>query len=235
MAPKRKRESNGPSLPIFDVDKHVAFTRWAEDRGVEINGVKAANIPGRGIGLLTTKRIGEGQRILFIPAKAIYEPDTAMLRREGVSSTSPQAQLAFSAALAFNSPDTGFKIWRDVWPTRDDLEQCMPMCWPTSHTELLPSSAQQPLSRQLADFNKDWLQVRMTCVSHHISRDGFKYFWMIVNSRSFHWKPSHSSGGMMVMCPFIDYMNHGPTGSGCMVTQSSDGYEVAAERDYGKS
>jgi hypothetical protein len=38
----------------------------------------------------------------------------------------------------------------------------------------------------------------------------------------------------MVLCPFVDYMNHGPTGSGVTVMQTSKGYEVIAERDYGK-
>ena len=57
---------------------------------------------------------------------------------------------------------------------------------------------------------------------------------MIVNSRSFSWKPPHLKVGEMVMCPFIDLMNHGSTGSGCKVTQNAKGYEVHADRDYGK-
>jgi hypothetical protein len=38
----------------------------------------------------------------------------------------------------------------------------------------------------------------------------------------------------MVLCPFVDYMNHAPNGHGCEVKQSGRGYEVVAERDYGK-
>jgi len=40
------------------------------------------------------------------------------------------------------------------------------------------------------------------------------YHWILVNTRSFHWKPEGVRVGSMVMCPFLDYMNHCPNGLG---------------------
>jgi hypothetical protein len=231
---KRKRVPESRPGTSHEDNKHATFTKWAEDRGVKIKGIKAAHLPGRGVGLVTTTSIAEGERLLSIPEKAMFKPDAAMLRREGLRAASPQAHLAVSAMFAFGNPESGLKIWRDEWPSNESFEHCMPMCWPTPLRELLPHPVQQPLSRQLADLEKDWREVRSVCLKHGFTEDDFKYYWMIVNSRSFHWKPPHSRGGMMVMCPFIDYMNHGPTDSGCKVTQGPAGYEVVAERTYGK-
>lgn len=39
----------------------------------------------------------------------------------------------------------------------------------------------------------------------------------------------------MVLCPFIDYMNHGASGQGTVnVRQTPRGYEITADRDYGE-
>ncbi|KAK3696763.1 hypothetical protein LTR37_017787 [Vermiconidia calcicola] len=231
-AAKRKKVAQSTPAVSAEDDKHTTFTNWAVNHGVEINGVKPASIPDRGVGLLTTKPVKEGDRILFIPEKAMFKPDTALLRRETLDRASPQAQLAVSAMLKFGAKDSSLKLWQDVWPTGADFEDSMPMCWPASTQEFLPPPVQQPLARQLADYRNDWSSARRVCAQHGFIEREFKYYWMIVNSRSFHWKPPRGKGGSMVMCPFIDYMNHGPSGSGCNVSQSPKGYEVVADRDY---
>ena len=40
------------------------------------------------------------------------------------------------------------------------------------------------------------------------------YHWTIAHTRSFAWKPAGSKEGKMVMCPFLDYMNHCASGDG---------------------
>lgn len=65
-----------------------------------------------------------------------------------------------------------------------------------------------------------------------IGHSDFEYYWAIVNSRSFHWKPPGSKPGYMVLCPFIDYLNHGPSGTGVNVNQTSRGYEAWTDRNY---
>lgn len=38
-------------------EPHAAFTRWAEEQGVQINGIEPARIPGRGVGMVATRDI----------------------------------------------------------------------------------------------------------------------------------------------------------------------------------
>ena len=251
-ASKRKRMSES-RLDASDIDnKHVIFTEWAKKRGVEVNGVKAAELPGRGVGLVASKHLEEGNRLLFIPEKAMFNPDASLLQREKLDRASPQAQLAVSAMATFQEAKSPMKLWEQVWPSRDSFEQSMPMCWPRPLQQLLPPSVHQPLERQVADYRKDWSAASDFCDKHDCSERDFRYYWMIVNSRSFHWKLPRGKTGSMVLCPFIgrlvliflqcmelsltfvDYMNHGPMGSGCQVSPTAKGYEVTATRDYGK-
>jgi hypothetical protein len=229
---KRKRVSEVD--PQQFPGKHSIFTQWAQDRGVKINGVKAAHIPGRGIGLQTTGRVKKGERLIFIPEKAMFKPDPSLPKHKGLENISPQAQLAVSAVLNFQGNSGELEIWSDVLPSLSQFNESMPMLWPKSLLQHLPPPVHQPLERQLADYKRDWGTVEALLKKEHFGEHDFKYWWLIVNSRSFHWKSPRAKGGIMVMCPFIDYMNHGPTGSTCNVTMTNDGYEVVADRNYGK-
>ena len=232
---KRKRQSDHSPHKMNGLDeKHELFTQWAKGHSVEINGVKPAKLPGRGLGLVTTQKIKMDQRLLFVPEKAMFKPDTKFLKKNGLQDASPQAQLAVSAAAAFlNNEDLA--VWKRTWPTRDDFQACMPSYWPKSTHDLLPPSVHLPLDRLLADFEKDQAAAAEYAKAHFPeSEDWFKYVWTIVNSRSFYWKPPRGRAGCMVMCPFIDYMNHGPSGETAKVVQAAGGYEVLADRDYGR-
>ncbi len=235
---KRKRASVDDPAVLDEIahaqNEHQLFTAWAKLRGVEINGVEAKSIPGRGVGLVTTKTLKEGDRIIFIPEKAMFQPDATLLKRNHLTAASPQAQLAVSALCAFEKLDSSFFTWQEVLPDENDFKASMPMYWPRELHEFLPPAVKQPLTRQITDYEKDWKAVKELCKRRNFPEERFKYFWMIVNSRSFHWKPPQNKAGIMVMCPFIDYLNHGPTGSGCNVLQNAKGYEVLADRSYGE-
>ena len=215
-------------------DKHSTFTNWAQARGVEINGVTPMQLPGRGLGLITTQAVATGERMLFIPEKAMFKPSPRFLKAQSLERASPQAQLAISAMNVAMSDDSPLAVWQATWPSAEDLTQALPMCW--THTERghLPPSVQQPLARQEEDYRKDWEAVSQICEVNGWSEREWKYYWQIVNSRSFHWKSSKSKAGSMVMCPFIDYLNHGPSGTTCNVIQGPRGYEMTADRDYGE-
>lgn len=216
-------------------DKHHLFTQWSQDRGVEIRGVAPAQLPNRGVGLIATKKLPKDHRILFIPEKAMFKPNTTLLKKASLHTASPQAQLAFSAMIAYAPADSSLKVWRETWPTLDDFKHSLPMCWPEVERGDLPPSMQQPLERQLADYQRDWTAVREACAQRGFGEEEFRYYWMIVNSRSFHWKPAgRATVGSMVMCPFVDYLNHAPAGSACRVTMTAKGYEVTADREYGE-
>ncbi|KAK5164335.1 uncharacterized protein LTR77_010031 [Saxophila tyrrhenica] len=218
-----------------DLDEHQLFTQWAKAGGVEIHGVAPKRIEGRGIGLVTTMRHKAGDRLLFIPERAMFKPDAKLLEREKLQSASPQAQLAFSAMFACKPPEgnTGWetKPWTDVWPTVGDFTASMPIYWRKEDCEFLPPTARPHLKRQESDYDRDWDSVEDSCTALGYDEKAFKYYWTIVNSRSFHWKPPRGKG-VMVMCPFVDYLNHGPTGSSCKVVLTAKGYEVLADRKY---
>ncbi|QIW98830.1 hypothetical protein AMS68_004348 [Peltaster fructicola] len=229
---KRQRVISPPAA-LSDVEpKHEQFTTWARDQGVEINGVLPKSLHGRGLGLVTTTRISKDDRILFIPEETMFKPDLKTLQQQNLQRISSQAKLAISALLHFTAKDVGVKLWRDTWPTVTDFESCMPMYWSREVIKNLPSSSLSSLKRQQADYMKDWNACQLAVENAGHNEHLFKYYWMIVNSRSFHWSPPKGGAGYMVMCPFIDYLNHGPTGSGCDVFQRSDGYEVIAQRAY---
>lgn len=215
------------------MDKHEAFTQWAQDRGVDINGITAAQIPGRGMGLVTTRRINAGERVLFIPEKAMFKPNSKLLEEAGLKNASPQAQLAVSAMFEFSEPESAFATWLPCLPTFEDFEQSMPILSYEPIRDYLPLPVLQPLERQEADYSRDEADVQ-DFVTQRDLKHHFRYWWLIVNSRSFHWKSPKAKGGVMVLCPFIDYMNHAPTGSACNVVMTDGGYKVTADRNYGK-
>lgn len=206
--------------------KHAVFTAWSIERGVEIKGVKPARLPGRGLGLVTTKKIKNGARVLFIPERAMFKPDCSI-------KASPQAQLALSVMRADKHADSSMSTWTATWPTDSIFEHSMPMRWQTDLRALLPPPVKQPLVRQEEDYSNDLEAANEYLSAEDHSREEFRYYWSIVNSRSFHWKPKGKAGSM-VLCPFIDYINHSPSGTTCDVYQRSNGYEVIADKDYGK-
>ncbi|KAM0718118.1 hypothetical protein Q7P37_006450 [Cladosporium fusiforme] len=228
--------------PSKENDRHALFTTWAQEQGVEINSVAPQQLPNRGLGLLTTAPVKAGERMLFVPEKAMFKPVPATLKSAGLtqkpSTASPQAQLSLSALAKFSASDAsstsgpGLRTWQATWPTMQDFSASMPLCWPEDLVGQLPPAVLAPLERQKADYARDWEAVKGFCETKGWSEETFKYYWCIVNSRSFHWKPSANRAGSMVLCPFVDYMNHGPTGSGCTVVQTAVGYEVWAARDY---
>jgi hypothetical protein len=234
--PKRARLSESITemeIPSQD-DKHTLFATWAKERGVEIDSVAPKQLPGRGLGLMTTAAIEAGTRILFVPEKAMFKPDAAFVKRSGLERASPQAKLSVSIMAKFTPSDSPLATWEATWPTKADFDASMPLSWPEELRPHLPPPVTAPFERQKADYARDWETAKSLCEEREWDEATFKYYWCIVNSRSFHWKPSAGRAGSMVLCPFVDYMNHGPTGSGVTVMQTSKGYEVIAERDYGK-
>lgn len=234
--PKRARLSE-PATETKDApedDKHTLFTAWAQERGVEINSVAPQQLPGRGLGLMTTAPVKAGTRLLFIPEKAMFKPDAAFVKRSGLERASPQAKLSVSIMAKFTPTDSQLAPWEATWPTKADFDASMPLSWPKTLLEYLPPPVLAPFERQKADYERDWEAAKALCEQHEWDEATFRYYWCIVNSRSFHWKPSAGRAGSMVLCPFVDYMNHAPSGSTITVMQNSKGYEVVADRDYGK-
>lgn len=237
---KRRRTSSGAAVDTkvrHPPDKHEVFTQWAKDRGVQIGSVKPAQITGRGVGLVATANIKKDEKLIFVPEKAMFKPVKSYTGGNMSHKASPHVQLALSIMMECEKPESSYNVWRSTWPTPQDFEASMPLFWSDELRDLLPPSVQQPLDRQFDDWKKDAEFGK--AVAHDSASveqdDAMKYYWAIVNSRSFHFKPPGAKPGFMVLCPFIDYMNHGPSGTGVNVRQTAKGYEVTANRDYGMS
>ncbi|TIA23154.1 SET domain-containing protein [Aureobasidium pullulans] len=235
--PPKKRKTK--ATPVQDLpEAHTAYVEWAIARGIEINGVTPAVLPGRGIGLLAKEKIAKDALLIFVPEKAMIKPELPVLRKHKLIKLSSQAQLAAYLTLEWKSQSSTYVASRAAWPTPEDFASCM-LAW-SSKDELedvlrkwAPPSVQRPLDRMLSDLERDIESVKhMHAPDDQAFEREFLYHWMLVNTRSFHWKPQGITQGAMIMNPALDYMNHCPNGQGCQVTMSQDGYELRANRDY---
>ncbi len=149
--------------PLSIGEKHDLFTKWARERGVKINGVAAANFSDRGLGIAATRKIKvalsesyaylhrplltrviqAGEEIVEVPFSVLLTIDSvpASLRdlHEGIS-----VHGLLASFLAFGDPEDlhPYDPWTATWPSLQDLEQSMPILWPTTMTEATSSSCQ---------------------------------------------------------------------------------------------
>ncbi|KAI5208599.1 SET domain-containing protein [Aureobasidium subglaciale] len=211
----------------FDIPKvHAEYIEWALARGIRIHGVTPAVLPGRGVGLLAKKRITKNSLLFFVPEKAMIKPELTVLRKHNLTKLSSQAQLAAYLTLEWQSQSSTYVASRPAWPSPEDFASCMLAWSPEDETEDVlrkwaPPSVQKPLERMLSDLKRDVDSVRhMHAPDDEAFKQAFLYHWMLVNTRSFHWKPQGVSQGAMIMNPALDYMNHCPNGQGSLEKKS---------------
>jgi hypothetical protein len=176
-------------------DKHTIFTTWAIDRGVEINSVVPQQLPGRGLGLMTTAPIKKDTRLIFVPEKAMFKPDNAFIKRSRLERASPQAKLSLSLLAKGTMAKSPLATWQATWPTKQDFDSCLPLSWSHDVLAYLPPAVAAPFERQKADYARDWEATGPLCEERGWSEEEFRYYWCIVNSRSFHWKPATGGAG----------------------------------------
>jgi hypothetical protein len=104
--------------------------------------------------------------------------------------------------------------------------------WPRDLQALLPKVAKELLQKQQTKFRRDWGM--MSKAFPDITREVYLYNWLLVNTRSFYYavKPTEPLpvGDRMTLQPVADLLNHADRG--CMVSFSSDGFTVTADRKY---
>lgn len=222
----KRLRTNGTSTsttasPPEEADKHSIYTHWSLNQGIIVSNVGPRILPGRGVGLLATGPIKANSQLIFVNETSMIKTNINFLKRQKLQKASPQAQLAAHLTLASRvapCPDW-YQNSRAVWPTPEDFKACM-LAWSDPEemdvlTKCAPPSILSPLERLLSDLRKD-----VKAVEHlHTPDDAawvdeYTYHWILVNTRSFHWKPEGVKEGSMVMCPFLDYMNHCPNGHG---------------------
>ncbi|KAK6367408.1 hypothetical protein LTS17_010334 [Exophiala oligosperma] len=215
------------------MSNHDSLTEWALSRGYKLNGIKAHAFAGRGLGVIAERNIEPGETLMIIPMRAVRTAET--VPRKIVESVDSCSNNGLLAAELAQDESSEFAVWRQSLPSMQDL-QTMPVVWEEVVAQCLPSKARGILSKQAAKIRKDWDAV--TAGHIDVSFENFRYFWLLVNTRTFYYTPSNmktapvSSEECLAVVPYGDYFNHSDVG--CKVAYSASSYEITADRRYSK-
>ncbi|KAF5000852.1 hypothetical protein FGRMN_1460 [Fusarium graminum] len=206
------------------------FLPWAEGKGVKLKGIEPRILPGRGIGIVATRDIRANETILSVPIKALRTIDTVPKHiTKALHGVSVHGILA--AEIALDDSDD-FAIWRTVLPTREDLEDGMPMMWPSELQALLPKRARDLLDHQTTTFHRE-CEIVLKAFPQ-LTRDEYLYAWVLINTRTFYNSMPKMKGyahaDRLVCMPTADLFNHAD--QGCTLAYSALGYSVQADRVY---
>jgi hypothetical protein len=173
---------------------------------------------------------------VLVPNKAMLKPNFQISRvgdLDRLKKLSRHAHLTMTLMAECEKTDEPLQAWTATWPSRSDMMACMPIQWDSSLQEMLPSATQDLLKTQIEEFESD-LRSASELWDHEFDIREFMYYWCIVSTRGFHFKPPGNAPAYTVMCPFLDFANHGPSGSGIKVEQTRNGYEAVVDRPYGE-
>ncbi|VUC31159.1 unnamed protein product [Clonostachys rosea] len=202
----------------------------AKGNDVQVNGVTPRVIDGRGIGMVATRGLEEGEVIMTIPTTAIRSLHTVP---EDISMKLPpdmsiHGLLAAEIALHKNSS----RVWSQIVPTWEDFENTIPFMWPEELQKLLPAEAKSLLAKQKARFEVDWDAFQTVYPKQ--AEQSYLYAWFLVNTRTFFYEtpemelyPWHDR---LAMLPVADLFNHSDVG--CEVSIRESGYSITADRHY---
>ncbi|KAL6712611.1 hypothetical protein ACN47E_000488 [Coniothyrium glycines] len=226
-------------------EQHTRFVSWAQEHGVNIDGIAPARFVGRGMGIVAAKDIKKGDRLVHISNKSLIHVALPSIKdiKLPVNATVHGKLAAVLALWYAGEKSHDYQLWIDVWPSKDDFYQTMPFYFAEGLQNFLPPAAKDILAKQLSNLERDWNELRT--YMPNIDKATFSYTWIIVNTRTFYWDypdlpNSHprlpkrraklTADDCYVMCPFIDYFNHSDVG--CDPTHDAKGYLVTADRDY---
>ncbi|KAF2197678.1 SET domain-containing protein [Delitschia confertaspora ATCC 74209] len=224
-------------------EEHDRFIEWAQEQGIQINGVAPAKFVGRGMGIVAARDLKKGEKLVSVPTSAILNIDTKSVKDcDFPRNISVHGRLAGYIALEHENRKSTFQPWQDVWPTKAEFNEIMPLNWEKSLQELLPEPAKDLLNAQCKKLEKDWSDLQ-SHLGSKVTKSLFTYAWLIVNTRCFYWdypnlpasrlpkKRGHlTADDCYGLCPFMDYFNHAD--EGCDPDHDAKGYFVTANRDY---
>lgn len=128
--------------------------------------------------------------------------------------------------------DDGFAEWLQLAPSWEDFEAAMPLMWPEELQRLLPQEGLDLLANQKAKLDGDWKN--FSGAFPDIPKRQYIYSWFLVGTRSFYYEEPammvYPWNDRLALLPVADLFNHGQTG--CKVSFSTDGYTMAADRQY---
>ncbi|KAF2094437.1 SET domain-containing protein [Rhizodiscina lignyota] len=223
---------------------HQAFVDWAtSSQGVIINGIQAARIPGRGHGIISSRRIKKDERLVFVPSKALITINSEFVKSLKLpNQCTVHGRLAAALMLVHSDDSRSYLPWEQTWPTMEELMQSIPLQWSRNHVDLLSQSAKALREKQTSKLTKDRDALRHIVPPELLDSDLYVYFWLVVNTRCFFWdypppgrkrfkrRKTQNVDDCMALCPFADYFNHAE--DGCDFDSNPSGCWITADRDY---
>ncbi|TFB04988.1 Ribosomal lysine N-methyltransferase set11 [Trichoderma ghanense] len=206
---------------------------WAKSQGVTVNGIQPSKIPGRGTGILATRKIKAQEEILRVPPRVLRCLESVPLRVKEKLPADTTIQALLAADLALDK-SANCMPWKAVLPKMADFEAGMPMLWPRELKDLLPLESQVTLQGREAEFQDNWNDFKEAFPD--VPREEYTYAWLAVNTRSFYNETpetlKYSWEDRLALIPVADLFNHAD--DGCKVYYSPEGYHVVADRAYKK-
>ncbi|PNP39039.1 hypothetical protein TGAM01_v205337 [Trichoderma gamsii] len=206
---------------------------WAKAQGVVIDAIQPSKIPGRGTGILTTRKIEAGEEVLKVPPGALRCLDSipSSVRERLPAKTTIQALLAADLTL---DKSANAVPWKAVLPRMSDFEVGMPMLWPRELKDLLPLEPRNLLSKREKAFQGDWSGFNKAFPG--VPYDEYTYAWLVVNTRTFYNETPETLKypweDRLALIPVADLFNHADVG--CRVYYSPEGYHIVADSNYEK-
>ncbi|KAI0384344.1 SET domain-containing protein [Hypomontagnella monticulosa] len=217
------------------MEPHEELLDWATSQGVKLNGIAPKRIPGRGIGLVATRKIKSGETVLEIPTCCLRSIDTVRkpIIRHLPKSISIHGLLAADLALDASSK---YSAWNAVYPTPEDFLS-IPLLWPSELCALLPLEARDLLSKQEAKLKRDWAAVSSAFPEHqkrNLDEARYRYAWLLVNTRTFYYVNTklkrRPEEDRMCLQPVADLFNH--DSEGCHVAFDTAGFSIKTTQAY---
>ncbi|KAK2075041.1 hypothetical protein P8C59_009200 [Phyllachora maydis] len=227
------------------------LTEWAQEQGIVLDGVKPRRIPGKGIGIVATKRLKPGQSILEVPTSALRTLDTvpSALARRLPKDLTVHGLLAADLAL---DQTAKYAVWNALSPTRASIWSTLPLTWPPALQAHLPEAGQAVLRAQQAKLARDWAAVSQALGRRPfpalsssssgspgapLSEADYTYAWLLVETRTFYHSTARTERRLrrhdhMALQPVADLFNHGE--AGCRVAFDAAGFSVYADRAYAR-
>lgn len=212
----------------------LQLTDWAKTQNIVLNGISPEAFEGRGIGLIATRKINEGEVILEVPVTAIKTLDTIPESVTRKLPSPPDMTVHGLLALDLAKDASGFaKEWRDVLPSREDIAT-LPLTWDARLHQYLPSTAKDLLKKQQQKFARDYAACQASFPD--LDEDTYKHAWLLVNSRTFYHTTLKTSKlpkeDHLSLQPVADLFNHAT--EGCKVAFTEDSYTVTTNRAYAR-
>ncbi|KAK3366974.1 hypothetical protein B0T24DRAFT_374616 [Lasiosphaeria ovina] len=218
------------------MEAYTELLLWAGEHGVVLNGIEPRRIPGRGIGIVATRALEPGEKLLHVPSAMLRTMDTVPKRISRKLPKKMKIHGLLAADLALNPHPGKYGKWNAVVPSRADIWDSLPLTWdPRLSHEFLPRAARDLLRKQEAKFAVDWAAAEEAFPeTPALSRDDYLYAWLLVNSRTFYHETARSlklpPDDRMVLQPVADLFNHAD--AGCAVLFSAASFAIMADRAY---